>query len=99
MSLPSSDRTFDSPRLLRASDSFPSSASVERTLSGLSKALFMRELTSFAGAALVFVTLGLVAGCGSSTRRFPLRDPLLVDNDTRSVRVPCHKSEEDPSKV
>jgi hypothetical protein len=30
-----------------------------------------------------------VIGCGSGTRRFPLRDPLLVDNDTRSVRVPC----------
>jgi hypothetical protein len=59
----------------------------------------MRDLTSITGAGLLLLTFGLVSGCGTSTRRFPLRDPLLVDNDTRSVRVPCHKSADDPSKV
>ncbi|MGZ3454957.1 MAG: hypothetical protein ACXVEF_35470 [Polyangiales bacterium] len=38
-------------------------------------------------------------GCGSGTRRFPLRDPLLVDNDTRSVRIPCRADKDDPNKV
>jgi hypothetical protein len=49
--------------------------------------------------ALSILVSGLALGCGSGTRRFPLRDPVLVDNDTRSVRLPCRTDAKDEHKV
>lgn len=45
-----------------------------------------------------FYWLLLVASCASAPRPFPLREPLRVDTDLRSVSVPCHEepSDEDP---
>ena len=44
--------------------------------------------------ALVLTALG----CTAAPRPFPLRDPLRVDTDLRSVSVPCHEegTDEDP---
>ncbi len=42
-----------------------------------------------------FALLGLIAGCASAPRPFPLRPPLTVDTDTRPVSVPCRP---DPTK-
>ena len=48
-------------------------------------------------------TLCLVAatGCSSAERPFPLRDPLRMDTDLRSVNVPCHEegTDDEPHHV
>jgi hypothetical protein len=36
----------------------------------------------------------LVIGCGSDVRRFPLRDPIWVDDDLRPVSYPCRPDPE-----
>ncbi len=43
-------------------------------------------------------------GCGSSVRRFPLRDPLLADDDTLARPFPCRpnpdqKKKDDPKEI
>jgi hypothetical protein len=51
-----------------------------------------------------WVTLGCVAllgasACASATpRRFPLREPVWVDDDLRPVAVPCHEEEDEGKK-
>lgn len=49
-------------------------------------------------------TFGLVSvaalslGCASGVRRFPLRDPMWADTDTRPFSAPCHADKDDPKK-
>ncbi|MBL9027913.1 MAG: hypothetical protein JNL21_37320 [Myxococcales bacterium] len=40
----------------------------------------------------------LAAGCSDQPRRFPLRDPVWVDDDLRPVSVPCYEHEDDDGK-
>lgn len=51
--------------------------------------------------AIGLLACGMLAGCGGATRRFPLRDALWRDTDTRPVTVPCEKrpSKDDPNHV
>lgn len=54
-------------------------------------------------AALLFVALSSLGslGCASSTsvRRFPLREPMLADNDTKPWRSYCSADVRDPKKL
>ncbi len=49
------------------------------------------------GVALVLTGVGCLGslGCSSEPRRFPLRDPVWVDDDLRPVAVPCYEHEDD----
>ncbi|MFO0616335.1 MAG: hypothetical protein U0414_27330 [Polyangiaceae bacterium] len=49
------------------------------------------------GAALASGAATSVAGCGG-IRRFPLRDPVWIDEDLRAVRVPCRPDPKDAKK-
>ncbi len=40
------------------------------------------------------MVLGLASGCGGDVRRFPLRDPVWVDDDLRPVSYPCRPDPE-----
>ncbi len=39
-----------------------------------------------------------LVGCAHEPRRFPLRDPVWVDDDLRPVSVPCYEHEDDGEK-
>jgi hypothetical protein len=55
----------------------------------------MRTTTLLGGMlALLFVT-----GCGSSTRRFALKAPLVRDGDVQPVYVPCREEADDKDKT
>jgi hypothetical protein len=45
------------------------------------------------------VALFASVGCASELRRFPLRDPVWVDDDLRPVSVPCRPDPEEPGEV
>ena len=53
------------------------------------------------GARGLALCLLAVSGCSSAERPFPLRDPLRVDTDLRSVSVPCHEeaTDDDPHHI
>jgi hypothetical protein len=47
-------------------------------------------------SVVVLAVLGLAgAACSSEPRRFPLRDPVWIDEDLRPVSVPCYEIEDD----
>ncbi len=48
------------------------------------------SLAAFASLA------SFATGCGSNIRRFPLRDPLTVDNDVSPISFPCKPDPKDP---
>ena len=48
--------------------------------------------------ALVSLSASVVACSGGDVRRFPLRDPVWVDDDLRPVNVSCKPDPEDPKK-
>ncbi|NUO53881.1 MAG: hypothetical protein HOV80_33980, partial [Polyangiaceae bacterium] len=41
------------------------------------------------------VALSVLVGCAHEPRRFPLKDPVWIDDDLRPVAVPCYDKEED----
>ncbi len=41
------------------------------------------------------LALSVLAGCAHEPRRFPLKDPVWIDDDLRPVSVPCYEKEED----
>jgi hypothetical protein len=49
------------------------------------------------GCALTLAAL-LATGCSTTIRRFPLREAIWVDDDTRPVSLPCRADPEDPKK-
>jgi hypothetical protein len=48
-----------------------------------------RRMTILAGV------VAFVAGCAAEPRRFPLRDPVWIDDDLRQVSVPCREEDDD----
>jgi hypothetical protein len=48
-----------------------------------------------------FLALAVMAGCAHGERRFPLREPLWKDTDTRPITLPCERrpTEKEPSHV
>lgn len=65
---------------------------------------WVRAMPPAPGAAhLVHGAVALVAtvaasGCATALHRFPLKDPVWVDEDLRLVSVPCRPDEEDPKE-
>ena len=51
--------------------------------------------------ATAILTLASIAGCSSDPPRFPLRAPLVTDNDTKPVFVRCRdaKDKKEPGKI
>lgn len=58
-------------------------------------AAFLRSSGTLAGFALLFLT----TGCGSATRRYALKAPMMQDTDVAPVYVSCHEEEDDKDKT
>src|SRR5262245_39751706 len=54
-------------------------------------------MTSLAAHATLGASLALLVGCGGSTRRFPLKEPLWNDTDLSPVSIVC-RPDKDPPK-
>ena len=53
---------------------------------------------SVSRSALALLAAASLAACSAAPRPFPLREPLRIDTDLRSVSVPCHEegTDDDP---
>ena len=57
-----------------------------------------RRVGKLGGAAAVVSWAAVALGCSAELRRFPLRDPVWVDEDLRAVSVPCRPDPEEPKE-